>query len=265
MLAMKIISVSMRYGSPRQALVITLCIRPCTESGYSQENPLSMRTGAPSSSTNRSSGAPGQPSASPASGVFGCTRLRARSASWPAGGMARGNGALWRKPPGRSMVPSRLIRMASARIVWKPFECAARPRMAWNATGLPVTVSCSVAPAVGPGDRQLDLLVARGDAHLVREAPDGRRRDAGDALGPFGRVLPARAPRAAGTRACTRVPSGSRNSPNRYGSAPSRVREHRAVGMPVPPQLVLRVVRYPVSATPRRAREQAVARRARIA
>ena len=27
-----------------------------------------------------------------------------------------------------------------------------------------------LAPAVGPGDRQLDLLVARGDAHLVRDA-----------------------------------------------------------------------------------------------
>ena len=45
-----------------------------------------------------------------------------------------------------------------------------------------------VAPAVGPGDRQLDLLVARGDAHLVREAPDGRRRHAGDPLGPLRRV-----------------------------------------------------------------------------
>ena len=59
------------------------------------------------------------------------------------GGIARGNGALWRKPPGRSMVPSSDIRIASARIVWKPFECAASPRIAWNATGLPVTVSCS--------------------------------------------------------------------------------------------------------------------------
>ena len=34
--------------------------------------------------------------------------------------------------------------MASARMVWKPLECAARPRMAWKATGLPVTVSCSL-------------------------------------------------------------------------------------------------------------------------
>ena len=48
MLAMKISSVSMRYGSPRNALVITLCIRPCAESGCSHENAWSMRIGAPS-------------------------------------------------------------------------------------------------------------------------------------------------------------------------------------------------------------------------
>ena len=42
------------------------------------------------------------------------------------------------------MVPSSDIRIASARMVWKPLECAARPRIAWNATGLPVTVSCSL-------------------------------------------------------------------------------------------------------------------------
>ena len=105
------------------------------------------------------------------------------------GGIGRGNGALWRKPPGRSMVPSSVIRIASARMVWKPLECAASPRIAWNATGLPVTVSCSLPQHVGPGDRQLDLLVARGDAHLVREAPDGLGRDAGDAGRPLGRVV----------------------------------------------------------------------------
>ena len=52
---------------------MTLCIRPCTDSGYSQEKALSMRTGLPSSSTNRSSGSAGQPSAMPSSGVLGCT------------------------------------------------------------------------------------------------------------------------------------------------------------------------------------------------
>ena len=58
--------------------------------------------------------------------------------------MARGNGGLWRKPPGRSMVPSSDIRIDSVRMVWKPLECAARPRMAWNATGLPRTLWCSL-------------------------------------------------------------------------------------------------------------------------
>ncbi len=63
------------------------------------------------------------------------------------GGIGRGNGALWRNPPGRSLVPSSDIRIPSERSVWKPFECAASPRIAWNATGLPVTVSCSLPQA----------------------------------------------------------------------------------------------------------------------
>ena len=50
MLAMKISSVSSRYGSPRVALVITVCIRPCADSGCSQENAWSMRIGVPSAS-----------------------------------------------------------------------------------------------------------------------------------------------------------------------------------------------------------------------
>ncbi len=99
-----------------------------------------MRTGAPASSTKRSSGSAGQPRAMPSSTEFGFTASGVLGVL-AQGGMGRGKGALWRKPPGRSMVPSRVIRMASARMVWKPLECAARPRMAWKATGLPVTVS----------------------------------------------------------------------------------------------------------------------------
>ncbi len=105
-----------------------------------------MRTGEPSSLTNRSSGSEGQPSAMPSSGRLGCT-ARASLGVRAQGGIGRGNGALWRKPPGRSMVPSSDIRMASARMVWKPLECAASPRMAWKATGLPLTVSCSLPQA----------------------------------------------------------------------------------------------------------------------
>ena len=121
---------------------MTLCIIPCTDSGYSHENALSMRTGVPSSLTKRSSGSAGQPSARPSSGWFGFIASGVFGV-FAQGGMGRGNGALCRKPPGRSIVPSSVIRIASARIDWKPLECAASPRIAWNATGLPVTVSCS--------------------------------------------------------------------------------------------------------------------------
>ena len=142
MLAMNSSSVSIGYGSPRQALPITLCIRPCADNGYSHEKPLSIRTGSPSSSTHRSCGDSGQPSGGASSGVFGlidCGPLGGRAL----GGTARGYGALCRKPPGRSMVPSSDIRIASARVVWKPLLCAASPRIAWKATGLPVTLLCS--------------------------------------------------------------------------------------------------------------------------
>ena len=56
MLAMNISSVSIRYGSPAQALRITVCIIPCAASGYAHENAWSMRRGLPSASTTRSSG-----------------------------------------------------------------------------------------------------------------------------------------------------------------------------------------------------------------
>ena len=89
-LAMKINSVSMRYGSPRHALVMTLCIMPCTASGYSHENALSMRIGPPASSTNNSSGLEGNPSGAPPSGVLGLiasgvTGLRAYTGGVPRG------------------------------------------------------------------------------------------------------------------------------------------------------------------------------------
>jgi hypothetical protein len=63
-LAMNIIKVSMRYGSPRVALVITLCIRPCADSGCSQEKAWSMRMGEPSGLIGQLLGAaPGSPAA----------------------------------------------------------------------------------------------------------------------------------------------------------------------------------------------------------
>ena len=56
MLAMNRSSVSMGYGSWFAALVITMCIRPCDESGVSHEYALSIRNGLPSLSITRSSG-----------------------------------------------------------------------------------------------------------------------------------------------------------------------------------------------------------------
>src|SRR6185369_14230979 len=47
---------------------MTLCIMPCTASGYSQENALSMRTGPPSASMSNSSGPAGKPLAGAALG-----------------------------------------------------------------------------------------------------------------------------------------------------------------------------------------------------
>ena len=71
MLAMKISSVSMRYGSPLTAFVITLCISPCALSGCSHENAWSMRIGEPSGLIASSSGLAGKPSGAAFSGVFG--------------------------------------------------------------------------------------------------------------------------------------------------------------------------------------------------
>ena len=93
MLAMYRNSRSTGYGSPAQALRITMCIRPWAATGASHEYALSIRRGLPSASTSRSSGPIGKPSGGPASGVFGAT--------WPAlpagrtgGGTGRGKGGL---------------------------------------------------------------------------------------------------------------------------------------------------------------------------
>src|SRR5918996_723640 len=56
MFAMYMNRVSIGYGSPLWALVITRCNRPWAASGASQENALSMRKGRPSGSIKRSSG-----------------------------------------------------------------------------------------------------------------------------------------------------------------------------------------------------------------
>ena len=81
MFAMKISSVSSRYGSPRIAFVITVCISPCADSGCSHEKAWSMRIGVPSSQIASSSGLAGKPSGAALSGVFGLSmsgELKAR-------------------------------------------------------------------------------------------------------------------------------------------------------------------------------------------
>ncbi len=104
-----------------------------------------------------------------------------------------------------------------------------------------------LAPAVGPGDRQLDLLVARGHAHLVRQAPDGLGRDAGDALGPFGRVL-AHALGQQLERRLDLAPVVEREAAAQLRVDAFAVRGHGLAGLAVPPQLVLRIGRVDLGA-----------------
>jgi hypothetical protein len=105
------------------------------------------------------------------------------------------------------MVPSTLIRMASARTVWKPFECAAS-RASHGRPPAALGGLVPLAPRIGPRDRQLEGLVQRGLAHLARQLADALGRDAGDVLGPFGRGV-GNAVAQQLERGATRVPSAS--------------------------------------------------------
>ena len=91
MLVMYMNSVSIGYGSPLWAFVITRCSMPWAASGASHENALSIRAGVPSASTRRSSGLVGNPSGGPGNGRPGTT-----SPALPAGlgpdGMGLGYG-----------------------------------------------------------------------------------------------------------------------------------------------------------------------------
>jgi hypothetical protein len=187
MLAMKISSVSMRYGSPRQALVMTLCISPCTDSGYSHEKALSMRTGEPSSLTKRSSGSPASPApCRPAAVGLHRARVVGRARAGRDGPRER---RLVAEPAGpvdgaqqRHQDRQRTDGLEAVAVRRQAAHRVEGHRIAGDGVVL-------ICPSVGPGDRQLDLLVARRDAHLVRQAADGLGRDAGDALGPLGRVV----------------------------------------------------------------------------
>ena len=135
-----------------------------------------MRTGVPSSSTKRSRGAAGQPSASPPSGFSGLDRIRA----------VRRLRRRRHHPRERRLVPEaarpvdgaeqahqdreRADGLEAVRMRGEPAHRVERHRIAGDGLVL-------AAPRVGPRDRQLDLRVARGDAQLLREAVDRRRRD----------------------------------------------------------------------------------------
>ena len=68
MFAMYMKRVSMGYGSPAQALRITVCIIPWAAIGASHENALSILVGRPAASTSKSSGPRGKPSGGPGMG-----------------------------------------------------------------------------------------------------------------------------------------------------------------------------------------------------
>ncbi len=117
------------------------------------------------------------------------------------------------------MVPSSDIRMDIARMVWKPLLWAARPRMAWKATGLPVTVSCSLpqesVQAIGSS-----IFWSRAVTPI--SCATRRMVSAGMPV-----ICAAHSGVYSLTRSCsnwkagfTGVPSGSLNSPSRKGSAP---------------------------------------------
>ena len=203
-----------------------------------------MLTGVPSGLTNRSSGTPGQPSARPASGVSG------RTASGPDGGFAeggtmRGKGVRWRNPPGpvdraeqRHEDRERPDRLESVRVRGEAAHRVERHRIAGHGRVL-------ASPAIGPRDRQLDALVARGDAHLAREPSDRRRRNAGDRRRPLGRTV-----RDALLQELVRgldgAAVGQRELAVQKGVGALGVRRHRPVRVAVPPHRVAHVLRRAV-------------------
>ena len=98
-----------------------------------------------------------------------------------------------------------------------------------------------LAPRVGPGDRQFDLLVARRDAHLVGETADGLDRNAGDLARPFRGVIlyPFLQQLESGL---DRRAVGQLEFAEQEWIGSLAVRDDRLIGIAIPPQLVLRVV-----------------------
>ena len=112
--------------------------------------------------------ASGMPSGMRSSGVSGAMRSADRSRA-AVRRDRRGYGARARKLPGPSSAPSSIWIRCSARQVWKPFECAEMPRIAYIATGRPTTLSCVRPHMSVHADRQLDRLLERDVRHFARE------------------------------------------------------------------------------------------------
>ena len=94
-----------------------------------------MRSGVPSASIAQILGAAPESRAARRRAACSAAIMSGELKARKFGTMWRGYGALWRKPPGASIVPSSSSAPPARGTVWKPFECAERPRIAWNATG----------------------------------------------------------------------------------------------------------------------------------
>ncbi len=96
------------------------------------------------------------------------------------------------------------------------------------------------APGIGPGNRQLDLLITRGNPHFVRQTPDRSCSDTGYSLGPFRRVLfDALLEQLKRGFDAAAVVECELSHQARIGAGTVRV--HRALQVTVPPELVFRL------------------------
>ena len=188
-----------------------MCIMPCAASGASHENALSMRIGLPSSSTSRSSGRAESRAARRRAACRARPARPCRRAA--AGGQRPDTAACSGSRPGASIVPSSICSRCSARQVWKPLECAEMPRIAWNATGRPMTSSCARPCPVGPGRLELDRLL-EGDVRRSRARAGGSSSAAMPQRSATARArtVASSARRAAGTTGTRRRPSGQCNA-----------------------------------------------------
>ena len=97
-----------------------------------------------------------------------------------------------------------------------------------------------LAPTVGPRDRQLNLLVACGDAHLMCQATNRLGRDAGNARCPFGGVFVHPLLQKLKCR-LDQSTVRQRKLTQQERVAALGVRHHSPVARPIPPKFVLRI------------------------